>query len=69
MARPGSDMASPFICVRTSSSCWGGSVLSVWEMASMHLRFGGRSAPPGNGGSAGAAGIGMGGAVAAVVAS
>lgn len=69
MARPGSDMASPFICVRTSSNCCGGRVLSVCEMTSVHLRFGGSSTPAGKGGRAGAASIGMEGTFAVAVAS
>jgi hypothetical protein len=52
VALAGSDMTRPFICERISRSCGGGSVLSVREMASAQVRFGGRSAPGGSEGSA-----------------
>jgi len=48
VALAGSDMTRPFICEMISRSCGGGSVLSVREMASAQVRFGGRSAPGGS---------------------
>lgn len=57
VALAGSDIASAFICVRTSKSCGGGNVDSVCEMASVALRLGGRSTPEGKGGRAFAAGF------------
>jgi hypothetical protein len=52
VALVGSEMARAFICVRTSKSCGGGSVDSVYKMASVHRRFGDKSTLGGRGGSA-----------------
>jgi hypothetical protein len=43
-------VASVFICESTSRSWAGGSVLSVRDIASGHVRPGGRSMPGGRGG-------------------
>lgn len=48
--------ARVFICESTSRSWLGGRVLKVREMASKHVRFGGRSTPTGRGGREEAAG-------------
>lgn len=60
MALAGSVMTRPFICERMSRSWSGGSVESVREMASGHVRFGGSSTPGGKGPSALAVGAGTG---------
>lgn len=44
-------MTKPFIWDKISSSCGGGSVDSVLDMASGQVRFGARSTPGGNGGN------------------
>lgn len=49
VALAGSVITSPFICERMSSSWSGGSVDSVREMASGHVRLGGNSTPGGRG--------------------
>lgn len=51
MALPWSVVTSDFIWESTSSSCEGGSVLSVREIESGQVRPGGRSIPWGKGGN------------------